>query len=339
MAYPGSVFPGVEDFEVPGRRDSYGKMWFGTFDHMEWIDAPLRGADVSPEGWNSSGTLLNGGSYVNQSGNSHRTYNFEWRQSSSRQMAQKMQDYRNGVYSKTNNLLYFVDPLTYTTNMLPNVWANPAVSFRAGAPYTQEDFSHPFGRVRQADTSPALREGFGLPVRGVEVLESAIGPSELPDKPSRNVLYSPLPGFSLNESFSSGYTLFLLLFWGEGISNTRGFFTRAVYSDGSLGPETPSLSLDVEGVYGMVFGQHNSSKIVGLLTYFKGSGFKVYGAVLTSSMILGKEVGGDSLEWTGGQGHSGCLIDGNPTYINTSGVNGGQIGYGAMFKEVGSWIR
>ena len=42
-------------------------------------------------------------------------------------------------------------------------------------------------------------------------------------------------------------------------------------------------------------------------------------------------------EWVGGQGNSGCRFVGSPTYIENTGVNGGQISYAASFKEVGDW--
>lgn len=42
-------------------------------------------------------------------------------------------------------------------------------------------------------------------------------------------------------------------------------------------------------------------------------------------------------EWSGGQGHSGVDFDGPPTYVEYNGVDGGQVGVAATFREVGSW--
>ena len=42
--------------------------------------------------------------------------------------------------------------------------------------------------------------------------------------------------------------------------------------------------------------------------------------------------------WIGGQGNSGVEFDGEPTYVNNTGVNGGQVGYTASFREVGDWL-
>ena len=42
--------------------------------------------------------------------------------------------------------------------------------------------------------------------------------------------------------------------------------------------------------------------------------------------------------WHGGQGHSGCRFDGQPTYVEYTGVNGGQVGFSATFREVGDSV-
>lgn len=41
--------------------------------------------------------------------------------------------------------------------------------------------------------------------------------------------------------------------------------------------------------------------------------------------------------WMSGEGHSGCRFNGNPTVVNYTGVNGGQLGLAANFVEVGAW--
>lgn len=105
-----------------GRRN----LWFGTVDKMGWVATPNRGADVSPEGWNEGGSLLNGGAYQLNSFNSAKNYVFEWPESSSREAAQLMKSYADGTYGR--GLIYFVDPLCYTTNILPAMWADPSMA-------------------------------------------------------------------------------------------------------------------------------------------------------------------------------------------------------------------
>lgn len=43
--------------------------------------------------------------------------------------------------------------------------------------------------------------------------------------------------------------------------------------------------------------------------------------------------------WIGGQGHSGCRFIGKPTYVNNTGVDGGQVSFAASFREVGLWVN
>lgn len=79
--------------------------------------------------------------------------------------------------------------------------------------------------------------------------------------------------------------------------------------------EVEVFSGDDDGYYEWV-GAENNSASVKLKRHLK---HEVYGP------------------WVGGQGHSGCRFDGEPTYIEYTGVNGGQVGYAATFREVGSW--
>lgn len=102
------------------------KFWFGTEQRCEWFATPNRGADVSPTGWEAGGTLLNGGGYQLNSFGSHKNYIFEWPEFSAREVAQKMKSYADGTYGR--GLIYFIDPLTWTTNMLPAQWADPSMA-------------------------------------------------------------------------------------------------------------------------------------------------------------------------------------------------------------------
>lgn len=106
-------------------RSRRNHFWFGTEKRAQFIPTPNSGADESPSGWDSGGTLLNGGGFQLNSFGSHKEYVFEWPSSSSRQMAQLMRDYKNGSYGR--GLIYFHDPLTFDTNVLPAMWADPSI--------------------------------------------------------------------------------------------------------------------------------------------------------------------------------------------------------------------
>lgn len=101
-------------------------MWFGTQEYATWIPTPLRGADVSAHGWNENGTFLNGGAYAFNSYNTHKEFDFSWRSTSSRKEAQTMMSFYSGTFGRGK--LYFLDPLTMKTNVLPARWADPSIT-------------------------------------------------------------------------------------------------------------------------------------------------------------------------------------------------------------------
>lgn len=101
-------------------------MWFGTQEFSTWVPTPLSGADVSPQAWSASGVLLNGGAFARHSFNKHKEFNFSWRTTSSRETAQLMHSFYDGSFGRGK--LYFHDPLTYTTNVLPARWADPSIT-------------------------------------------------------------------------------------------------------------------------------------------------------------------------------------------------------------------
>lgn len=153
---------------------SRAALWFGTHaGGMRWMPTPLSGAEMSPEGWESGGTLLNGGGYQQNSFGSHKTYTFEWPSSSSREAAAKMKAYADGTYGR--GLIYFVDPLIYDQNVLPAQWADPSMVL------DYEGASHVYGEdptgagvyrdtivsswTGPANSSPSIQSASGVEVR------------------------------------------------------------------------------------------------------------------------------------------------------------------------------
>lgn len=279
---------------------SYKKLWFGTRHHAQWVKMPLRGADMSPQGWGTDGTYLSGGGFVRQSADSHRQYIFEYGGASTRQDASIMQAYRDGVYSMSpDDLIYFIDPLIYDQNILPKRWAQPGIN----APESR-DTTSPWGSL--TSTPSFLVDG--LPLRGATItsLYGNLMDFELSDPNQLNRVYVPLPeGRTVN-----------LKAWGSW-SGTNGVYVRRQNLGGSWGlVEKVDDTLSLSGVQGFILG--------GIGT------FDLYGLRATIDAPIDM--------WTPGLGHSGCRFVGEPTWVANSGVGGGQIGYAATLKEVGDWI-
>lgn len=298
------------------RPDYYPKMWFGTQERMQWIDAPLSGADIGKGSWGVDGEYINGGGYVRNARNSHNVYHFNWRRTSSRRSAQIMQNYRDGVYG--DGLIYFVDPLTYDTNILPKSWAYPAI--------TAGQSVNPFyrGLILPSVSTPSNSQG--LPVRGIR-FENV--PSAIPN--ANKSVYLPAP---------PGYRIAIRI-WATRSNSTPQFrATRVLANGNSASPSTvgifdPSdttlnsavLTQDGDRGVHLHFPTHTGA---GQNLQFFGARAWLFKTGSASTM--------PTPEWFGGQGHSGCKFVGNPTYIEHTSVDGGQIEYGAIFKEVGSWL-
>lgn len=296
------------------------KMWFGTDDHMEWIDTPLSGANMSAEGWGASGTLLNGGGWGAQSFGGHKTYSFSWSNASARQAASKMEAYRRGSYGR--GLIYFHDPLTYDTNILPAHWADPSSAIGGEAPSI-------IPRLRPI-AAPVPANSLDLPVLGAKYSVTAGIPSGYPGKAGS--LFIPVPpGYNLRisavyESTSSGAGVY----WAPATRSGIGTSQRISPTAPSAEPSTfPARRLD-PGPMGVRIwaGRKGTGGIVTL--------YGIVARLIPKTRDV-SSAPARSGTWSPGDGHSGAIFQGFPTRTNLSGVNGGQVGYAATFREVGAW--
>lgn len=296
-------------------------LWFGTEDYMQWVETPLSGAESTPQGWEASGTLLNGGGYASHSWGTHRTYDYTWRNSSAREASQIMQNYRNGTWGR--GLIYFHDPLTFDQNILPARWADPSMALG------DESMSLVYGQQPVASPTPSFQVN-GLPIQSVtyNVNQTTTGINR------EDSLFIPIP---------EGYQLRL------GAVYTRvglgGIFATPVQQDGV---ERSSILLNQVAPDAAVMTPNPvevGMKGVRLWIGKSGSGTPTPTVTVSAMTARLVKVGSGSVEasrvssgpWIGGQGHSGCRFDGPPTEIKYNRVNGGQVGYSASFKEVGSW--
>lgn len=290
--------------------------WFGTEEVSSWFATPLRGADSSPEGWGSSGTLLNGGGYGIHSWGTHKTYTYEWPSTSSPETAQKMKSYRDGTYGR--GLLYFIEPTIFTTNVLPALWAAPSLAVDNDAPSL---------------------------VYGVTPTAVATSGSATNDLPVQSAFYNVTTAAQTNaESDTSvfipiptGYTLHVGAFYSR--TGTAGVYANPVNTNGTLGTRV-QITAQANTSTSMVTNTFTGVKGIRL---WVGRTTSVASTITIAAMIArlvetGKPTPSQG-PWIGGQGHSGCRFnpDSAPSYITNGPINGGQIGFAASFIEVGSW--
>lgn len=237
--------------------------WFGTIDSMRWFPTPNSGADVTSEGWESGGALLDGGGYQAHSFGSHGNYIYEWPPSSSQKTAQVMKSYRDGTFGR--GLLYFVDPLQFHTNILPPYWADPSMTLDnevlnlakepASVHVTEEPTPNP--------------DIYGLPVKSArydldDVLSGWRGTGK--------ALFVPIP--------KDHSLLFGAMYTHTGLGRV---LMRKVYHDGELGPalEVPARSTAAVEVADIVA---DSSDSKGVYLFIGKTGIGA-GSVTLSAMI------------------------------------------------------
>lgn len=307
-------------------REGRNNLWFGTVDRMQWFPTPNRGADVSAVGWEAGGELLNGGAYQLNSISSARNFSFEWPSSSSREAAQLMKSYAEGSYGR--GLIYFVDPLTYSTNLFPAHWADPSMTAGFEAPSLVPG-------VEPTSVVASGGDAMNLPVRSAVYNLAETGPTDPNSLDDSNSVFIPIPeGFALYmgavyQVSGEGSVYFSKVARG-GAVGTPTVIPASPPEGGAFGLMT-AAALTQPGEIGVRVWVGRTSSAPGVLT--------LNGMVARLSPLanLSQPESYVSDPWIGGQGHSGCRFAGKPTYINYSGTNGGQVGFAATFREVGSW--
>lgn len=293
-----------------------GMMWFGTEQSMRWIPAPRSGAKMEPQDNSNGGVLLNGGGFQQGSWGSHKLYTFEWSDASAREAERVIQAYAHGVYGR--GLIHFVDPLYYDMNVAPA---------RLSAPYMTTGSE---GSSLVYDNSPQ------------EVINSGFQANDLPAYSAQYALSGATFGFRGFEDSTfipipAGYTLYLGAFYSA--SAGGGVFYNTVNSDGVTGGTSTKLTALANNAVNVIPDAVPGAP-AGVRVWI-GRNSSTASTVTFSGLIARLFKAGETVKtsgpWTMGEGNSGARFVGKPTHVAYNGVGGGQIGYAATLREVGSW--
>lgn len=318
------------------------EFWLGTEQRASFFRTPLRNADNSPQSFSDGGTLINGGGWQRDSWGSHKLYQYEWGPSSPYTDAQKLKSYADGTYGR--GLIYFHDPLTYDKNVLPARWADPGMALGyegSGLVYGVEPTATPtVGGV--ANNYPVTSAVYDL---------TNITPGW---RGREDALFIPIPeGYSLFLGGAYSYTGTGGVFYRTSNAGVLGSISRLapITPDGPVASLQVDSSATVSGIW-LYVGKETtgaaSVTLTGLLArliktskiVYTGLGYGLdpygetpYGAysAATQKIIAGP--------WTGGMGHSGCRFVGKPTFESTGPFKGGQAGFAATLREVGSFLH
>lgn len=291
-------------------------MWFGTQDYAGWIQTPQTGADVTPGAWGADGVLLNGGGYAMNSFNSHKMYAFNWRTTSRREEAQLLKSYFDGTFGRGK--IYFQDPLTYTTNVLPARWADPSIT----GDYEGQSLIPGIEPVRVRASGP---KNLRLPVSAVKYDLPATGVR------AKDHVFIPIP---------DGMMLVVGAFY-ESLTPDAGVYVTPVSEGGNLSnadvrvpPQTAGSPLLFSEFFSKQPGDIGVALWIGKPDSGAASSVTVnaiHARLIPLETTANTYVGENY--WVGGQGNSGVRFAGPPTYINNTGRDGGQVEFAATFIE------
>ena len=298
-----------EETKLGYSKNDRDKLWFGTEGRMKWFRTPNAGADTSPQGWSSGGVTINGDGYEFSSFGSHKVYQYSWKGSSSRRVAQEMKSYADGTYGR--ELLYFVDPTIYDLNVFPAKWADPSMSIGYEGNSLVAGVS--------PTSVPTVQNSNDLPVSSAEYNLTSVAAGF---RGKMEAVYLPLP---------EGCTLLLGAIYSS--TGTGGVYYSPVLNTGAIaGPQklTPLSSSSAEVANTEVSDVRGVWLWVGKLTPGISS---VTLTALTARIAKPSAATAPLREgpWIGGMGHSGCRFSGKPTFVE----NGPDwTGFSATFKEV-----
>lgn len=283
-------------------------MWFGTRGFMRWVKCPQTDADFSTVGWSSTFQYLSGGAAVRASTGSHKVYNMDW-SIMSREQARDIADYAAGVYDTVTgtNLLYFIDPMAASANVLPQNWASPAQSASDGTTLVPGQ-------------SPEIITGSNFnnyPARYVQYTANA----------SSSTVYIPIPpGFTAWVGFHGAVT------GGGGVTITP--------SNGLINSTpVPATILDIFTAT-RVADSFDSTDFDGITLSLNNSGIASTDTTTIAGMVVQILKTGTAPATGGfisGQGHSGCQFAEKPLQTMLSSVRD-QVALSATLIETGAWL-
>lgn len=95
---------------------------------MRWVPCPDTGMGAGAEGYSELMGFENGGADVVASGATHRVYDLDWgtRTGSGTDGLDVIRSYQQGIFGP--GLIYFLDPMNFTTNLFPPHFATPSLS-------------------------------------------------------------------------------------------------------------------------------------------------------------------------------------------------------------------
>ena len=301
-------------------------MWFGTiYDkktpgtssalnnaRMQWVPCPDTGMDAGANGYSELLDFENGGADVVASAATHRVYDLDWgtRQGSGVAGLDTIRSYQQGIYGP--GLIYFADPMNFTTNLFPAHWGTPALSQLGWKP------------IAPVSSYPTVVSNiYGYPARS---FASVAGAAVKPTDPAQIATIPIPPGYNLHVCFRSAP--------GAGVGGNIAaspINTSGSYATNQILTVNEAASAPVTSFSG---------------TSYRAVEFWVYGGVtnLVSAMAWLYPFGAimppmNLAQHMPGAGHTGCKFTSAAIVEKYVMTNRTLKGMSTSLTEVGAWQR
>lgn len=299
------------------------QIWFGVpTKRMQWVPAPLAGAQSSNVGYVESMQLDNGGAAVARSSGYHKQYEFEFNAPlEGSDGLDVFNKFASGFYGE--GLIYFADPYIFERNLFPAHWASPGL-VELGWPeiyYQSASYSAPVF----ADTAT---NSYNQPIRSMQ--QSVTLGSTTPNARNYSSVIIALP---------PGYTLHFG--WSGSVTGSGRVYYRTINSSGTFGSATAITALTVTGATRMNTTVSSASAVA--VQFYIGSSDGTPGSVEIASMMAQLHPTGSSPTLTGehipGEGHTGLVFADDARVETYQYINPPRKALSTTLVEVGAWRR
>lgn len=284
---------------------------------MSWVPCPDTGMGAGAEGYSELLDFENGGADVVSSAATHRVYDLEWgtRSGSGTAGLDVIRSYQQGVFGP--GLIYFADPMNFTTNLFPPHWATPALS-QLGWKKIYD------GNIGTASYPTVAANVYNYPARA---FASAAGAITKPTVAAHIAVIPIPPGFNLRVCFRSAP--------GAGVTGVIGY--QAINLNGSYAASSTATVNEAGSAPVTIFSGNT----------YRAVEFWVAGGVtnLVSAMAWLHPVNAISVPnlsiapHVPGAGHTGCKFTSAAIVENYVMTDRTLKGMSTQLTEVGAWQR
>ena len=294
------------------------QIWFGIpATRMQWVPAPLAGAQASLNGFVDLMAFENGGADVQRSNAYRKQFDFEFnapiKGSDGLEVFNK---FASGFYG--DGLIYFADPYAFETNLFPAHWASPAL-IEQGWPEVSSNTAFFTATASNSYQQPPHTAQWST-------LALTSTPSTVP---SRSAII-PIP---------TGYTLHFG--WSGSVTSTGRVYYRTISSTGTYGTATAITALSATSSTRMNVSVASTSAVA--VQFYIGSTDSNPGQVDITSMLAQLWPTGVTPTLTGehvpGDGHTGLMFADDARVETYTYISPPRKALSTTLLEVGAWRK